>query len=313
MKAVIITLALAGLASTAPVGAQILGTRLPTPATNTNAGINGSWQVVGRDGSGNTIYERRTQDRNGNIVVQRARRDSNGNMSIISTNTVGNTNVRGNVDGSWQVVGRDGNGNTIYERRTTDRNGNIIVQRARRDSYGNMSIISTNTIGNNSNRGNNCAYNQSTNTVGDIIFGRSNTNVNCDDVGNRVDGGWYQVGQGGNNNSIYERRVRDSNGNLVIQRARRNSNGTFTILSTRGYNDNSDKQWRKAQQQQQKDMRKQQKEQDKQYKKSQRDDNQDNRSVVGRGDDRSYVANDVVAKGNGHGKDNGKGKHKGDN
>jgi hypothetical protein len=313
MKAVIITLALAGLAATAPVDAQILGTRLPTPATNTNVGINGSWQVVGRDGSGNTIYERRTQDRNGNIVVQRARRDSNGNMSIISTNTVGNTNVRGNVDASWQVVGRDGSGNTIYERRTTDRNGNIIVQRARRDSYGNMQIISTNTIGNNSNRGNNCAYNQSTNTVGDIIFGRTNTNVNCDDVGNRVDGGWYQVGQGRDNNSIYERRVRDSNGNLVIQRARRNSNGSFTIISSRGYNGNSDKQWQKAQQQQQKQMRKQQKEQDKQYKKSQHDGNDDNRSVGVRGNDRTYVANDVVAKGNGHGKDNGngKGKHKG--
>ncbi|HMI12009.1 MAG TPA: hypothetical protein VK567_10505, partial [Bradyrhizobium sp.] len=287
MKAVIITLALAGLASAAPVDAQILGTRLPTPATNTNASINGSWQVVGRDGSGNTIYERRTQDRNGNIVVQRARRDSYGNMSIISTNTVGNTNVRGNVDGSWQVVGRDGSGNTIYERRTTDRNGNIIVQRARRDSYGNMQIISTNTIGNNSNRGNNCAYNQSTNTVGDIIFGRTNTNVNCDDVGNRVDGGWYQVGQGRDNNSIYERRVRDSNGNLVIQRARRNSNGSFTIISSRGYNGNSDKQWQKAQRQQQKEMRKQQKEQDKQYRKGQHDGNDDNRPVV-RADDRSY-------------------------
>jgi len=302
MKAVIITLALAGLASAAPVDAQILGTRLPTPATNTNASINGSWQVVGRDGSGNTIYERRTQDRNGNIVVQRARRDSYGNMSIISTNTVGNTNVRGNVDGSWQVVGRDGSGNTIYERRTTDRN-------ARRDSYGNMQIISTNTIGNNSNRGNNCAYNQSTNTVGDIIFGRTNNNVNCDDVGNRVDGGWYQVGQGRDNNSIYERRIRDSNGNLVIQRARRNPNGTFTILNTRRYNDNSDKQWRKAQRQQQKEMRKQQKEQDKQYRKGQHDGNDDNRPVV-RADDRSYVASNAEVKGNGHGKDKGKGKHK---
>ncbi len=256
MKAVIITLALAGLASTAPIDAQILGTRLPTPVTNTNARIDGSWQVVGRDGSGNTIYERRTQDRNGNIVVQRARRDS----------------------------------------------------------YGNMSIISTNTIGNNGNRGNNCAYTQSTNTVGDIIFGRTNTNVNCDDVGNRVDGGWYQVGRGRDNNSIYERRVRDANGNLVIQRARRNSNGTFTILSSRGYNDNSDKQWRKAQ-------RKQQKEQDKQYRKSRgdngdngdNDDNGDNRQGVVSGDDRSYVAGNAEAKGNGHGKGNGngKGKHKG--
>jgi hypothetical protein len=184
MKAIIITLALAGLASTAPVDAQILSTRLPTPVTNTN----------------------------------------------------------GRIDGSWQVVGRDGSGNTIYERRTQDRNGNIIVQRARRDSYGNMSIISTNTIGNNSNRGNNCAYNRSTNTVGDIIFGRTNTNVNCDDVGNRVDGGWYQVGNGRNNNSIYERRIRDANGNLVIQRARRNSNGSFSIISTRRAT-NDDQQW----------------------------------------------------------------------
>jgi len=165
--------------------------------------------------------------------------------------------------------------------------------------------------GNNSNRGNNCAYNQSTNTVGDIIFGRTNTNVNCDDVGNRVDGGWYQVGRGRDNNSIYERRVRDANGNLVIQRARRNSNGTFTILSSRGYNDNSDRQWRKAQ-------RKQQKEQDKQYKKSrgdngENDDNGDNRQGVVSGDDRSYVAGNAEAKGNGHGKGNGngKGKHKG--
>jgi hypothetical protein len=207
MKAVIITLALAGLASTAPVEAQILGTRLPTPTTNTSVGINGS----------------------------------------------------------WQVVGRDGNGNTIYERRTTDRYGNIIVQRARRDSYGNMSVISTNTIGNNSNRNNNCAYNQSTNSVGDIIFGRTNTNVNCNDVGNRVDGGWYQVGQGRDNNSVYERRVRDANGNLVIQRARRNRNGSFTILNTHSYNDASDKQWQKAQKRQEKELNKQQKEQDKQY------------------------------------------------
>jgi hypothetical protein len=254
MKAVFITLALAGLASTAPVDAQILGTRLPTPVTNTNARIDGSWQVVGRDGSGNTIYERRTQDRNGNIVVQRARRDSNGNMSIISSNTVGN----------------------------------------------------------NSNRGNNCAYNQSTNTVGDIIFGRTNTNVNCDDVGNRVDGGWYQVGRGRDNNSIYERRVRDANGNLVVQRARRNSNGTFTIISSRGYNDNSDKQWRKAQQQQ----RKQQREQDKQWKKSNgdnngNDENGNNRPVVLRGEDRINVAGNAEVKGDGHGKGNGKGKHKG--
>lgn len=202
MKVFVITLALAGLASTATLDAQILGSR-PLPTSSASVNVDGSWRMVGRDGSGNTIYERRTQDRNGNIVVQRARRDSRGNMSIISTNTIGNVN-------------------------------------------------------NTNNRNTNCSYNQSTNTVGDIIFGRSGNNVNCNDNGNRVDGGWYQVGQGRDNNSIYERRTRDANGNLVIQRARRNRNGSFTILNSRVANQN-DKQWQKAQDRRQKEDRKQQK------------------------------------------------------
>jgi len=206
MKVFVITLALAGLASTATLDAQILGSR-PLPTSSASVNVDGSWRMVGRDGSGNTIYERRTQDRNGNIVVQRARRDSRGNMSIISTNTIGNVN-------------------------------------------------------NTNNRNTNCSYNQSTNTVGDIIFGRSGNNVNCNDNGNRVDGGWYQVGQGRDNNSIYERRTRDANGNLVIQRARRNRNGSFTILNSRVANQN-DKQWQKAQDRQQKEDRKQQKRQGK--------------------------------------------------
>jgi hypothetical protein len=209
MKVFVITLALAGLASTATLDAQILGSR-PLPTSSASANVDGSWRMVGRDGSGNTIYERRTQDRNGNIVVQRARRDSRGNMSIISTNTIGNIN-------------------------------------------------------NTNNRNTNCSYNQSTNTVGDIIFGRSGNNVNCNDNGNRVDGGWYQVGQGRDNNSTYERRTRDANGNLVIQRARRNRNGTFTILNSRVANEN-DKQWQKAQDRQQKEDRKQQKRDDQNYK-----------------------------------------------
>jgi hypothetical protein len=269
MKVFVLTLALASLASTATLDAQIYGGR-PVPSTNASTNVDGSWRVVGRDGAGNTIYERRTQDRNGNIVVQRARRDSRGNMSIISTNTINNTNntninngsINGSVDGSWRSVGRDGNGNTVYERRTQDRNGNIVVQRAVRDSRGNMSIISTNTIaGTNNSNNSNCAYTQSTNTVGDIIFGRSNNNVNCDDNGNRIDNGWYQVGNGRNNNSVYERRVTDSNGNLVIQRARRNPNGSFTIISTRSANSN-DKQWRKAQRQQDKEQRKSERDDD---------------------------------------------------
>ena len=187
--------------------------------------------------------------------------------ATLDAQSVGNSRVTGTsqgaiLNGSWTVVGRDRMGQ-IYERRIQDRNGNIVVQRARRDSNGNLSIISSQTVSNgNINRNNGCAYNQTTNNAGDIVFGRANANT-CQDVYSRDDGAWYQVGQGPNNNSIYERRTVDANGNLVIQRGRRNSNGTFTILSTRVASTN-DKQWKKAQKQQQKDWKKGQKEQDKQ-------------------------------------------------
>jgi hypothetical protein len=241
MKVLSIVFALATLASAAPVGAQILGNRLPTTS--------------------------------GNVMV----------------------------DGSWRAVGRDGNGNTIYERRTRDRNGNILIQRAVRDGNGNLRIVSSRTENDNRNR-RNCDYNRSTNTIGDIIFGRTNDTY-CEDVGNREDGGWYQVGRGRDNNSIYERRTYDRNGNLIIQRARRNSNGGLTIISTRRANDN-DKQWRKAQKRHDKEWQKQQKRDDKEYKKSGRGDDDDNRYYQNsnyQNDSRSY----------GKGRDNGKGKHKG--
>jgi hypothetical protein len=212
MKVLTITLALAALASTAPLNAQILRS-IPSG----QVAVNGSWTLVGRDGNGNQIYERRTRDNYGNIVVQRARRDVNGNMTIISSNTVN----------------------------------------------------SNNTV----NRGSNdCNYSQSTNSVGDIIFGRSGTNTaNCDDRNSRVNGGWYQVGREGNSR-IYERQTRDSYGNVVIQHARRNSNGSFTILNSRVVNnngrgarndrgnDNNDKEWQKQQKQQDKEIRKSEKE-----------------------------------------------------
>ena len=204
MKVLVIALALAGLASTASVNAQVVGNSRVTGNTQ-GAVRSGSWTVVGRDRMGQ-IYERRIQDRNGNIVLQRAHRGADGNLSIYSSQTVGSVN-------------------------TSYNNGN-----------------------------NTCSYSRSTNSVGDIIFGRANANT-CDDVYTRDDRAWYQVGQGPNNNSIYERRTYDRNGNLVIQRARRNRNGTFTIMSTRAYNSTSDKQWKQAQKQQQKDWKKAQKEQ----------------------------------------------------
>ena len=170
MKAVIFALAVAGVASTAPLNAQINGSRHPVSTTRTTS-VDGSWRVVGQDGYG-TIYERRTYDANGNIVVQRARRDANGNFSILGTRT-----VQGNNGSDCQ--------------------------------------LSTGA------------------TVGGIILGRTGAATNCGYNGSAVDGVWRQVGQGRNNNSIYERRTIDANGNVVIQRARRNPDGTFTILSTR--------------------------------------------------------------------------------
>jgi hypothetical protein len=143
------------------------------------------------------------------------------------------------VDGSWRAVGQDRSG-TIYERRTYDSYGNIVVQRARRDANGNFTILSTRTVQANGNR-NDC-QNGTNSTVGDIVFGRNGTNNNCQYNGgtNRraTDGVWRQVGQGRDNNSIYERRTVDGNGNVVVQRGRRNSNGTFTILSTRTIRNN---------------------------------------------------------------------------
>lgn len=152
---------------------------------------------------------------------------------IPTTSTSRNTSI----DGSWRVVGQDRSG-TIYERRTYDANGNIVVQRARRDANGNFRILDTRTVQTNGSR-NDCQV--GTNTVGDIVFGRTGTN-NCQYNGssNRraADGVWRQVGQGRNNNSIYQRRTIDANGNVVVQRGRRNPNGTFTILSTRTVNNN---------------------------------------------------------------------------
>jgi hypothetical protein len=118
---------------------------------------------------------------------------------------------------------------------------------------------------------NGCAYTRSSNSVGDIIFGRTSAST-CQDVYSREDGAWYQIGRGANNNSVYERRVRDNNGNLIIQRARRNSNGRFTILSSRVATSN-DKQWRKAEKSNDKQWRKAEKAREKAYRKEQKAEN----------------------------------------
>ena len=135
-----------------------------------------------------------------------------------------------------------------------------------------------------SSRGTDCSYNRTTNTVGDIIFGRlnlnTNPNTNCRDVYSRQDGAWYQVGNG--RSQIYERRVRDNYGYLIVQRARRNPDGSFTILNSRVANSN-DKEWKKEQKRQQKEIRKAQK-RNRNYGNNQGDDGDDN----GRYNDANY-------------------------
>src|ERR1700737_1217297 len=125
----------------------------------------------------------------------------------------------------------------------------------------NAQIVSNSRVTGN----NGCAHTRTTNSVGDVSYGRANTNV-CRDVYTRDNGALYQGGQGENNNSIYERRTVDARGNLVVQRGRRNSNGSFTILGTRVASTN-DKQWKRAQKQQEKDWKKSQKDQQKEWKK----------------------------------------------
>jgi hypothetical protein len=84
-----------------------------------------------------------------------------------------------------------------------------------------------------------CSYNQTGSTVGDIVFGRNSTNTNtCRNSGNRSNGSWYQVGQD-RNGTIYERRVTDGNGNVIVQRARRDSFGNMSIISSRNVGNNN--------------------------------------------------------------------------
>ena len=137
MKVFVITLALAGLASTATLDAQILGSR-PVPTSNGSINVDGSWRVVGRDGNGNTIYERRTQDRNGNILVQRGMRDNRGNMSIISTNTIKKipAEVVSTGHGVWlAAMATETRSTSAVLRTVTATTGRM------RDRNGNMTII----------------------------------------------------------------------------------------------------------------------------------------------------------------------------
>lgn len=82
--------------------------------------------------------------------------DRNGDGRIDSRDQVGrnctwydvncrdvNTTRNGRVNNStgWQLIGRDLDGNAIYERRTVERNGKMTIETARRTPDGRMRII----------------------------------------------------------------------------------------------------------------------------------------------------------------------------
>jgi hypothetical protein len=224
MKMFAITLALAGSAAVAPLSAQARPVILNP----------------GQQSGANCAYTR-TNSTVGDVIFGRA-------------NTSTCQDVYSREDGAWYQIGR---GNT-YERRIQDRNGNLVIQHARRNPNGTFTILNTRSGVNDkqwrkaqqrqARTSQDCTYSQSTNSVGDIIFGRSGNNTtNCvDNTSNRVNGGWYQVGRDNSGATIYERQTRDRNGNLIVQRARRNSNGTLSVISTRnagnvngGYNNST--------------------------------------------------------------------------
>ncbi len=82
-----------------------------------------------------------------------------------------------------------------------------------------------------------CSWDRSTNSVGDIIFGRNARDRDRDcDVRRGQDNAWYQRGRDG----TYERRHLDANGNWVVERARRDANGNMVITSTRPFGNEGD-------------------------------------------------------------------------
>jgi hypothetical protein len=209
MKMFAFTIALAGSAAAASLSAQAR----PVILNPTQSGTNCAYT--------------RTNSSVGDVIFGRA-------------NTSACDDVYSREDGAWYQIGR---GNT-YERRVRDGNGNLVIQHARLNRNGTFTILNTRSGVNDKRwrkaqrqaaQRQDCTYSQSTNSVGDIIFGRSGNNTtNCvDNTSNRVNGGWYQVGRDNNGATIYERQTRDRNGNLIVQRARRNSNGTLSVISTR--------------------------------------------------------------------------------
>jgi hypothetical protein len=96
----------------------------------------------GRNGR-NGRDDSRIYDRNGDgRIDSRDRVGSNCSWWDVNCNGVNTTrNGRVNSSTGWQLIGRDLDGNAIYERRTVERNGKMTIETARRTPDGRLRII----------------------------------------------------------------------------------------------------------------------------------------------------------------------------
>jgi hypothetical protein len=86
--------------------------------------------------------------------------------------------------------------------------------------------------GRNSRGSRDCEYERSRTTLGEIIFGRRNGDLDCRYDSRRDFGSWYEVGRD-RNGVIYQRRVRLQDGTIMVQRARRARDGRMVVFDTR--------------------------------------------------------------------------------
>lgn len=117
--------------ATAPLNSRIIvGAATPFPG-----------RAVGRFRDGNCEFERRPSNL-GDIFfgLRASQRDRNQDCRVSSS--------RSRENGVWYPVGRDANGNVIYERKARDRSGRTVVERARsRDGRKLTRIASTSRDG----------------------------------------------------------------------------------------------------------------------------------------------------------------------
>src|SRR5688500_11726986 len=98
--------------ATAPLNSRII--------VGANAAFPG--RATGRFRDGDCEFERRRSNL-GDVLFPRDSRDRDRDCRVSSS--------RSRENGVWYAVGRDSNGNVIYERRVRDRNGRTVTERAR--------------------------------------------------------------------------------------------------------------------------------------------------------------------------------------